>query len=234
MAGRSTTKSKNSFLLILSASALIIIIFSLFTSGFVNPKTKKVSNAEGYNADLSGNVYENERFAYVDGINVGVPGYIFNDTPSQQVLGSTSGEKWIEIDLSEQKLYAWEGNTLYLETLISSGLPYTPTPTGEFRIWIKLRATKMEGGSGSGYYYLPNVPYTMFFGNSEVANWKGYGLHGTYWHNDFGTPKSHGCVNLPTPIAKQLYEWVGPEIQNEGWTTWASAENVGTRIVIHE
>jgi lipoprotein-anchoring transpeptidase ErfK/SrfK len=196
-----------------------------------NPQT---STAEGYNADLSGQVYQDERFAYVDETNVELPEYVYESETPHQVLGVASGEKWIEVDLSEQKLYAWEGNNLYLETLISSGLPGTETPTGEFRIWIKLRATKMEGGSGSRYYYLPNVPYTMFFENAQVPGWKGYGLHGTYWHNDFGRQKSHGCVNLPTPIAQQLYEWVSPVISNGKGMVRSSAENPGTRIVIHQ
>jgi hypothetical protein len=92
----------------------------------------------------------------------------------------------------------------------------------------------MEGGSGRGYYNLPNVPYTMFFENSEVPGWRGYGLHGTYWHNDFGRQKSHGCVNLPTPIAKQLYEWTTPVLPEGKGMVRADANNVGTRILIHE
>ncbi|MEK7182665.1 MAG: L,D-transpeptidase, partial [Patescibacteria group bacterium] len=143
------------------------------------------------------------------------------------VLGESADSRWIEVDLSEQKLRAWDGSELFLETLVSTGLPWSPTPTGEFRIWIKLRATKMEGGSGKYYYYLPNVPYVMYFN-------KGYGLHGTYWHNDFGKPHSHGCVNLPTPVAERLYYWVGPVLSDGKGSTRSSPENPGTKVVVHE
>ncbi len=151
------------------------------------------------------------------------------------VLGVTAGEeKWIEVDLSEQKLKAWEGDKLFLETAIASGLPWWPTPTGEFRIWVKLRYTTMEGGSGKYYYNLPNVPYVMYFEGSGVPSWKGFGLHGTYWHNSFGTPRSHGCVNLPTPVAEKLYYWVSPILPDGKRSVFASGDNLGTRIVIHE
>ncbi|MBL7036758.1 L,D-transpeptidase [Candidatus Microgenomates bacterium] len=151
-----------------------------------------------------------------------------------QVLGEIAGEKWIEVDLSEQKIRAWQGDSLFLESLVSTGMPWWPTPTGEFRIWIKLRSTKMEGGSGAYYYNLPNVPFTMFFENSEIPGWRGFGLHGTYWHNDFGIRKSHGCVNLPTPIAEKLFYWVGPNLGERTWSVRSSESNIGTRIVIHE
>ncbi len=150
------------------------------------------------------------------------------------VLSASGEERWIEVDLSEQKLRAWEGNSLFLETSVSTGLPWWPTPKGEFRIWVKLRTTKMEGGEGDYYYYLPNVPYVMFFGNDEVPNWKGYGLHGTYWHDDFGTQRSHGCVNLPTPVAKELYYWLSPELPSGKSVVFSDEENPGARIVIHE
>ncbi len=79
------------------------------------------------------------------------------DSGKKQVLGvANPEERWIEVDLSEQRIRAWDGGSLFLESPISTGLPWWPTPTGEFRIWIKLRATKMEGGSGEYYYYLPN------------------------------------------------------------------------------
>jgi len=151
-----------------------------------------------------------------------------------KVLSLSTEERWIEVDLSEQKLKAWEGGSLFLETPVSTGLPWWPTPKGEFRIWIKLRATRMEGGSGKYYYNLPNVPYVMFFENESVPGWRGYGLHGTYWHNSFGTPRSHGCVNLPTNIAKELYFWTTPTLPEGKGVVYASAENLGTRIVIHD
>lgn len=145
------------------------------------------------------------------------------------VLGQTSpDEKWIEVDLSEQKLIAWEGGNKFLESLLSSG-KWGRTPTGEFRIWGKFKYAKMSGGSKElhTYYYLPNVPYTMYFYN-------GFGLHGTYWHNNFGHPMSHGCVNLPTLVAEKLFYWTTPTLPTDRNSVSASRDDPGTRVVIHD
>jgi lipoprotein-anchoring transpeptidase ErfK/SrfK len=106
----------------------------------------------------------------------------------------SAGERWIDVDLSEQLLTAYEGTEPVRQVVVSTGLPATPTVVGQFRIYVKYESTLMTGDD----YYLPNVPYTMYF-------YKGYGLHGTYWHNNFGRPMSHGCVNLPTPEAEWLF-----------------------------
>lgn len=149
---------------------------------------------------------------------------------TKRVLGdSTGGEKWIEVDLSDQSLKAWEGDRLFLETPISSGKSWTPTIKGEFRVQSKFQYAKMSGGvkGTSSYYYLPNVPYIMFFQGD-------YSLHGTYWHNNFGHPMSHGCVNLPTVQAEKLFYWTTPTVSQGQRTALASADNPGTRIVIHD
>lgn len=217
------------FLPALAAIVVLLVAYSGVS------KTNSTLAADGCTTEsLSGKLDLSPPLALFDGQEF-TPPTVLADTSSSKVLGvANPDEKWIEIDLSEQKLKAWEGNSLFLETLVSSGLPYYPTPVGEFRIWIKLRATKMEGGSGKYYYYLPNVPYVMFFYNQDVPAYKGYGLHGTYWHNDFGTQRSHGCVNLPTPIAEKLYYWTTPTLPAGKSVVYASAENPGTRIVIHE
>ncbi|MCX7683589.1 MAG: LysM peptidoglycan-binding domain-containing protein [Anaerolineae bacterium] len=106
------------------------------------------------------------------------------------------GERWIDVDLSAQSLTAYQGNTPVRSTLVSTGLPSTPTPTGRYSIYAKYTSTPM---SGPGYYF-PNVPYTMYF-------YRGYALHGTYWHSNFGQPMSHGCINLPTSEAEWLFNW---------------------------
>lgn len=211
----------------------------LFGFGVLTRTTEKVTKVNSGSACqtgvLSGLIDLNEKTAHFDGADIDLPREALAYEKTTPVLGVASpNERWIEVDLSEQKLKAWDGGALFLETSIASGLPHTPTPTGEFRIWTKLRATKMEGGQGRYYYYLPNVPYVMFFENDKVPGWKGYGLHGTYWHNSFGTPRSHGCVNLPTPIAKELYYWTTPELIEGKNIVRASDGNVGTRIVIHE
>jgi lipoprotein-anchoring transpeptidase ErfK/SrfK len=107
-----------------------------------------------------------------------------------------NGERWIDVNLSQQMLYAFEGDTIVASFLVSTGVPAFPTVTGKFHIYIKLVSTLMAGDG----YYLPDVPYTMYF-------YKGYGLHGTYWHNNFGHPMSHGCVNMYTPDAEWLFYW---------------------------
>jgi lipoprotein-anchoring transpeptidase ErfK/SrfK len=112
-------------------------------------------------------------------------------------LSSVHGDvRWIDVDLTRQRLTAYEGQELVRTTLVSTGLPRTPTPVGQFRIRIKLRYDDMSGPG----YYLSNVPYVMYF-------YRGYGLHGTYWHGNFGHPMSHGCVNMLTSEAEWLFGW---------------------------
>lgn len=149
------------------------------------------------------------------------------------VLGEASAEKRIEIDLTNQRLYAYEGDRQIYNFLVSTGL-WGRTPTGEFHIWTKLRATKMSGGSKAlrTYYYLPNVPYTMFFANAQIPRARGYGIHGTYWHNNFGHPMSHGCINMKTEEAAQLFYWAQPDLQGKS-SIPATADNPGTRVVIY-
>lgn len=108
----------------------------------------------------------------------------------------TGGEHWIDVDLSQQRVYAYAGDTVVNSFVVSTGTWQTPTVTGRFKVWVKLRSAPMSGPG----YYLPDVPYIMYFYGS-------YGLHGTYWHNNFGTPMSHGCVNLTIPDAEWLYSF---------------------------
>ncbi len=158
-----------------------------------------------------------------------------------QVLGlhtaPDGSEKWIEIDLSELKIFAWEGNRKVYEFLVSTGRPGYETPTGEFRVWGKVRSQRYKGGTPgtSTYYNLPNVPYSLFFGGGSVPNWKGYAIHGAYWHNDFGIKnRSSGCVNVKPEEAGLLYQWAGPAIPDGVGAISATEDNPGVRIVIHE
>lgn len=222
-------KSKRPWFLFFSIILIAIVI------GITLVTTKKIASVDSCSsADLSGVIDENEKLAIFEGRQIPVPQIAYNNRPTEPVLGVSAAERWVEVDLSEQKLRAWEGNTLYLETLISTGLPWWPTPEGEFRIQYKVRATKMEGGEGRYYYNLPNVPFVMFFGNEKLSWGRGYGLHGAYWHNEFGTRRSHGCVNLPIPMAEQIYNWSGPVVPEGKYWVKADATNIGTRIVIHE
>lgn len=228
---------KNRFLLVLVCSLFIIGISSVFMSSNQSEKVNSDDNSNQISCNTNsytGEIDVFEKIAIFEGGEVSLPSLIADNTSNSKVLGVSNSAKWVEVDLSDQKLIAWEGDRKILETKISSGLSYFPTPTGEFRVWIKLRAAKMEGGSGKYYYYLPNVPYVMYFSNDKVPSYKGYGLHGAYWHNEFGTPRSHGCVNLPIPMAKQLYEWIDPVLPAGKNMVRASDDNPGTRVVIHE
>ncbi len=114
----------------------------------------------------------------------------------QKPADVAKGERWIDIDLSQQVLYAYEGKNLVNSYVISSGTWQYPTVTGQYHIYVKYRYADMSGPG----YYLPDVPYVMYF-------YKGYGIHGTYWHDNFGTPMSHGCVNMRTPEAGWIFNW---------------------------
>lgn len=134
------------------------------------------------------------------------------DTPpppdvSYRPKGVGKNERWVDVDLSKQRAYAYQGNTLIKKFIVSTGTWLHPTVTGQYRIYVKYRYADMAGPG----YYLPNVPYTMYF-------YRGYGLHGTYWHNNFGTPMSHGCVNFTIDDAAWLFDWA----------------SVGTVVYVHQ
>lgn len=107
-----------------------------------------------------------------------------------------NGERWIDVNLSEQRVYAYEGDVVVNSFLASTGVAATPTVTGEYKIYVKVRIQDMSGPG----YYLKDVPWVMFF-------YEDYGFHGTYWHNNFGTPMSRGCVNLTVDDAAWLFSW---------------------------
>ncbi len=117
--------------------------------------------------------------------------------------------RWVSIDLYEQVLIAYEGDRAVFATLVSSGLPQWATNEGVFNIWLPLERTDMSGSEGqSDFYYLEEVPWTMYF-DGAIA------LHGTYWHNSFGFRHSHGCVNLSITDANWLYNFLSPEWNGE-------------------
>jgi hypothetical protein len=112
--------------------------------------------------------------------------------------------KTIIVDLSEQTLYAYEGEELFIKQSVSTGLDKTPTRVGEFKIFKKTPSRYMQGSSDGPedqFYDLPGVPWDLYFTHD------GNVIHGAYWHNSFGRKWSHGCVNLPVDKSKELYEW---------------------------
>jgi lipoprotein-anchoring transpeptidase ErfK/SrfK len=116
--------------------------------------------------------------------------------PAAPEYASGNGERWIDVDLTNQSVYAYEGDVVVNSFIVSTGTWLTPTVTGQYKIYVKIRSGSMHGPG----YFLPDVPYIMYF-------YKSYGLHGTYWHHNFGTPMSHGCVNLQTDDAAWLFNW---------------------------
>ena len=123
-------------------------------------------------------------------------------------------KKRIEVSLENQELTAYEDQKVVLKTKISSGLDYTPpgestwnTPTGYFNIESKMLSKHMGNETPynnyeNGAYVLPGVSWVSFF---EMSN--GVAFHGTHWHQDFGMPKSHGCINMKTDEARWIYRW---------------------------
>jgi lipoprotein-anchoring transpeptidase ErfK/SrfK len=141
----------------------------------------------------------------------------------------TATEKWIDVDLSEQRLVAYRGHRPIRSFIISSGLPATPTVTGTFRIWAKTPMQDMYAGNrATGYsYYLEDVQWVQYF-------YKDYGIHGAYWHNNFGQPMSRGCINMRNEDAKWLFEWASPTVAaSHGWFI-SDEENEGTLVVVHD
>jgi lipoprotein-anchoring transpeptidase ErfK/SrfK len=107
-----------------------------------------------------------------------------------------SDQRWLLIDLSSQRLIAWEGRVPVYAVIVSTGKPATPTVTGVFEIQSKHRLARMRGAD----YDVPDVPWTMYF-------YRGYAIHGAYWHDNFGTPVSHGCVNVAVDHAEWFFNW---------------------------
>ena len=126
------------------------------------------------------------------------------------------GERWIDVDLASQTIVAYEGTRPVYATLVSTGKgaqnSASATPKGVHRIWVKLTGSTMdnlEDEDASSYYSIEDVPYVQFFS-------KGVGLHGAFWHNDFGRVRSHGCVNLAPLDAQWFFSWTSPHLP-AGW-----------------
>ena len=154
----------------------------------------------------------------------GLPAYdesLFIDVanPAPVAVPTAPGPKRIEVSIPEQRLRAYEGDTLVLETPVSTGLPPNDTETGRFRIRYKVLSEDMRGATdaegnvvwvvgdggqappGSIPYGVDDVPHVMYINLDAEA------LHGAYWHNNFGQRMSHGCINLPVPVAEFLFGW---------------------------
>jgi hypothetical protein len=164
-----------------------------------------LQNSEGENFGIG----DNADRPFWAKVNVGVipsPTAVVSWTPRLDPGELVNEGRWIDVDLGDQMLTAYEGSNPVMSFLVSTGTASHPTVMGQFRIWVKLESTRMTGPG----YDLKDVPYTMYF-------YEGYGLHGAYWHNNFGTPMSHGCVNLSPTDSAWLFNFA----------------NVGTLVNIH-
>ncbi len=168
----------------------------------------------------------------------GLPVYnesLFTQAPNPNPVGNQAtaiGRKHIEVDISEERLFAYQGDTVIMTSLVSTGIAPNTTEQGRFRVRFKTPLEDMKGftdstgevvgvddgtntapGPGAvASFDVPDVPNVMYFDLDAEA------LHGAYWHNNFGQPMSHGCVNLPLDVAAFLYGWAP----------------LGTEVVVHE
>lgn len=140
----------------------------------------------------------------------------------------TLTERWIDVDLSEQRVVAYEGTEAVQAFIVSTGMEGTPTVTGTFRIWAKIVMQDMQGGNraAGNYYHLKDVRNVQYFHTN-------YGFHGTFWHNNFGTPMSRGCINMTEEDAKWLFDWASPIVSGDDWFISNDA-NPGTLVLVHE
>jgi hypothetical protein len=131
-------------------------------------------------------------------VDAGIPDWGFGPGPQQGAW------KEVVVSISAQTMWAYEEGEVVMSSLVSTGtaeVPETTTPIGFHSVVAKFDAQTMEGTISGEYYRVEDVPYVMYFDDGGDA------LHGTYWHSNFGTPMSHGCVNLPMDIAAWMYGW---------------------------
>jgi hypothetical protein len=158
--------------------------------------TKKIDQPEDaptYDEALFTAPEQPEQSLGVGGIDLG-----YGPGPQQ------GGEKEIVVSLTQEAMWAYENDELVLSTLVSTGVAHSAqstTPVGYFSILTKYDSQTMSGVIDDEAYNVPDVPWVMYFDDLGDA------LHGTYWHNNFGTPMSHGCVNQPMDVAEFMYSW---------------------------
>lgn len=149
---------------------------------------------------------------------------VFNPAPLPTLV--RKGERWIDVDLDTQILVAYEGDTAVYSTMVSTGSGKdNATETGVYRMWVKESEADMKGLNGEDPYSVATVPWTQFFSPE-----KGLALHTAYWHDQFGTKRSHGCVNLAPRDARWLYFWSDPQVP-PGWTMAAGVVEAPGSIV---
>lgn len=170
------------------------------------------------------------------------------DTPRLQPLGEVMGQmipvavinpvlldrgkRWIEVDLDTQTLTAMQDGKQVYSFPISSGKDGS-TPTGTFRIWRKHRLRDMKVGLVvlGRFFVLEDVPWILYYEGEGAGRARGFAIHGAYWHDDFGAPVSHGCINLDVQDARVLYRWAGP-VAGVDFSVTATEDNPGTPVIV--
>lgn len=134
-------------------------------------------------------------------------------------------DKYILVDLSEQLTVAYDGGIPVYATIVSTGKTDAATPLGAWKVGTKHRSARMAGGTGASYHFLADVPWIQYYSG-------GYALHGAYWHNGFGWPRSQGCVNMHPRDAQWFFGFTEPRIPT-GWHSFHADRNArGTWIVV--
>ena len=159
-----------------------------------------------------------------------VPSYNMRIIPDEELTQLSpevpNEEKLLHVDIATQMVTAFEGNNMVLSVRCASGQRGTDTPKGEWFTYHKGPSIHMTnfGDAVANIYSLPGVPWVSFFTGA------GHAFHGTYWHNDYGRPRSNGCVNLPSSIAKWVYRWTSPVVPAN--VDYLQLLGQGTRVVI--
>jgi len=135
-------------------------------------------------------------------------------------------DKRIEVDLGAQLIIGYEEGRPVKASRVASGYGINRTPMGKHVVLSKTPASRMTGGVGADFYDLPGVPFPTYFTSSMAA------IHGTYWHNDYGRPRSHGCVNVPSPVARWFWRWTLPAAPYEAALYVAPRSVKGTAVIV--
>jgi hypothetical protein len=140
--------------------------------------------------------------------------------------------RWLQVSLLSQTLVLWEGATPIYATLVSTGRdgagdPKTTmsTPQGTYRIYQKHVTTTMDSNVADSEFELRDVPWVMYFKG-------GYALHAAYWHDDFGRPRSHGCINMAPIDARYVFNWTAPDVP-EHWHGANAGETLDRGTIVH-
>jgi hypothetical protein len=146
--------------------------------------------------------------------------------PAEELTPISPGasDKRLDINLEQQRVIAYEGSRPVFTARTATGYFEGTTPHGEFRVERKQPTRHMAANAEGNSFDLPGVPWVCYI------SWTGVSVHGTYWHHNYGTPQSHGCINLTPEAAKWIYRWTEPEVPfNEDYVE----SDHGTRVIVY-